>query len=62
MLRKLVIVAALVLTIAAAMPAPAEVICNCYICDGGPTTFCKDLMTGAPTTCANWWAIHQYHC
>lgn len=64
MLRKLFIIAALALTIAAATPAPAPagLVCNCFSCDGGPIIPCKDPMTGSPTTCANWWAVYQSHC
>jgi len=62
MLRKLFIAAALAFTLAAATPAPAEIICTCFRCDGGPVISCKDPFTGAPTTCANWWATYQSHC
>jgi hypothetical protein len=59
MVRKLSIVAALVLALGAASvkPAPAIVfICNCRVCAGGTGPACHG------GGCPAWWAAHSSEC
>ena len=65
MLRKLFVIAALVLATAAATSAPApaiDFICNCQVCSGGTGPGCRDLETRRFTSCSAWWASHSSHC
>jgi hypothetical protein len=66
MLRKLFVVAALVVATAAATitPAPAiDFICTCRVCAGGSGPGCRDLDAGGRfTSCSAWWATHGSHC
>jgi prenyltransferase beta subunit len=66
MLRKLFVVAALVLTTAAATssPAPAiDFICNCQVCSDGTGPGCRDPRAGYRfTSCSAWWAVNGSHC
>jgi hypothetical protein len=68
MLRKLSIVAALVLATAAATTAPAPAIdiytlCNCDNCSlgEGPAT-CWDPRAAQATSCVRWWDAHSEEC
>jgi hypothetical protein len=65
MIRKLLFVAALVLTTMAtsSTPAPAiDFICTCTVCAGGSGPGCRDLKTGRFTSCSSWWAGHSSQC
>lgn len=65
MLRKLVVLAALVVATAATTttPAPAiDFICNCTVCAGGSGPGCRDLKTGRFTSCSSWWASNSSQC
>jgi len=65
MLRKLFIVAALVLGTAAATSAPApaiDFVCSCQVCAGGSNLGCRDTSTGRLTSCSLWWSTHSSHC
>ena len=64
MLRKLFLVAALVLTTAAVTTAPApaiDFICSCRVCSGGTGPACRDPHIPL-ATCASWWAVHSSEC
>jgi len=64
MLRKLFVVAALVLSTAAATTAPApaiDFICSCRVCSGGTGPGCRDPRMPL-ATCASWWAVHSSEC
>lgn len=65
MLRKLLVVAALVTATVASTPAPApaiDFICNCKVCAGGTGPGCRDLKAGRFTSCSAWWATYGSHC
>lgn len=65
MLRKLFVIAALVVAsaVAGTHPAPAiDFICTCKVCAGGSGPGCRDLDTGRFTSCSSWWASHSSHC
>jgi hypothetical protein len=64
MLRKLLVVTALVLGTAAATSAPApaiDFICSCKVCAGGSNLGCRDS-SGRFTSCSLWWAANSSHC
>ncbi len=66
MLRKLLVVAALVIATAASIttPAPAiDFICSCQVCSGGSGPGCRDMKAGGRfTSCSAWWATYGSHC
>ena len=65
MIRKLLLVAALVAATVASNPAPApaiDFICTCQVCAGGSGPGCRDLKTGRFTSCSSWWASHSGQC
>ena len=66
MLRKLLVITALVIGSAAAVstPAPAiDYICNCTVCSDGTGPGCRDMKAGGRfTSCSSWWAKYGSHC
>jgi len=61
MIRKLLLLAALVLTIGVAVPRSAPAIdffCRCELCVPHPTVACIDLNTGIRQSCGTWAATH----
>lgn len=65
MLKKLLLIAALVAATVAAdsRPAPAiDFICSCTVCAGGSGPGGRDLKTGFFTPCSSWWASHASQC